>query len=139
METDPIEALVAFLKADSAVAAILSARVFGGELPRRENESMPRACVVLKPAGGGLIGLEYQSYGDMRVDVDCYAATSQGSWTLYRAVYGALKGMQREVFADTLLHWAKPSSRGTTARDPLTDWPVTISSWQVLVAEVAVA
>lgn len=139
METDPIEALVAFLKADSAVAAILGARVFGGELDRREVQSMPRACAVLSPAGGGLIGLEYQNYGDLRVDVDCYAATVQGSWTLYRAVYGALKEMKREIFADTLLHWAKPSSRGTTGRDPLTDWPMTISSWQVLAAEVAVA
>lgn len=135
MPADPIAAIVAFLKADDAVAALASSRVFGGELPTRETKNMPRAAVVVKPAGGGLLGMVDQDYGDQRVDVDCYAQTAHDAWSLHLAVYAALKHMRRGVHAGTLLHWAKPSSRGTLARDPDTDWPDAISSWQVLAGE----
>lgn len=133
--TDPVAAVVAFLKADDAVAALTGSRVFGGELPGREAKSMPRAAVVLKPAGGGLLGTGSADFGDQRLDVDCYASTPLGAWTLHLAVYTALKHLRRGVYAETLVHWAKPSTKGTLARDPDTDWPIAVSSWQVLAGE----
>jgi hypothetical protein len=136
---DPISALVGFLKVQTPVTALGGTRVFGGELPRNENQSMPRTAIVLSPAGGGLIGLEYQTFGDQRVDVACYGATVKASWDLYLAVHQALKLLKREVYADTLLHWARLSSAGASGRTPDTDWPITISSWQVLAAEVVAA
>lgn len=136
---DPLTGLIEFLKADTDLAALVSTRVFGAELPRNQVASMPRAAVVVQPAGGGLMGLEFQSWGDIRVDVDCYGSTAFASWQVYLAAYRALKMMQREVVAGVLLHWAKPSARGNTARDPDTDWPITLSSWQVLVSEIAAA
>lgn len=132
---DPVAAVVAALKADADVADLAGGRVFGGELPAREAKSMPRAAVVLKPAGGGLLGAATADYGDQRLDVDCYAATPLSAWELYLAVYTALKALRRSVHAETLVHWAKPSTKGTLARDPDTDWPITVSSWQVLAGE----
>ena len=136
---DPLTGLIEFLKADTDLAALVSTRVFGGELPQNQIAAMPRSAVVVSPAGGGLMGLEYQSWGDVRVDVDCYGATPFASWTTYLAAYRALKMMQAQVFSGCQLKWAKPSARGNLARDPDTDWPITLSSWQVLVAEVAAA
>jgi hypothetical protein len=132
---DPIAASVAFLLSDAPLVTLVGSRVFGGELPAREAEHMPRAAVVLKPAGGGLLGTGTIDVGDTRLDVDCYGATPLDAWTVYLAVYGALKGLTRGAYASTVLHWARPSSRGTLARDPDTDWPVTVSSWQVLAGE----
>lgn len=134
---DPIAALVAFLKADADVAALAGTRVFAGELPRTENTAMPRQAVVLGPAGGGALGGGYQRYGDGRVDAYCYGATPRESWVLYLAVHVALKQLRREVHSGVLLHWARPSAGGATGRDPETDWPLTLSSWQVLASEVA--
>lgn len=134
MAADPIAALVAYLKA----VPVAGGRVYGGELPRAQNASMPRAAVVLKGAGGGVLGQGYQNYGDLRVDADCYGESPLAGWQLYLEVYALLKHLRREVAAGVLLHWAKSSSRGISARDPETDWPLTVSSWQVLASEVEV-
>lgn len=138
MPAEPIAALVTFLKADRAVAARVGTRVFGGELPRSENESMPRQAVVISPAGGGALGGGYQAFGDRRVDIDCYGSTGRESWLLYLDVHAALKALRREVHSRVLLHWARISADGSTGRDPDTDWPLTISSWQVLSSETPV-
>jgi hypothetical protein len=135
---DPIEGLVEFLQADAGVSLLVGSRVYGGELPRADVTSMPRTAVVLKPAGGGLLGTAFQEYGDIRVDVDCWGETPRAAWILYLAVNAALKQLRHEESADVLLRWARPSSRGVSARDPDTDWPVCLSSWQVLAHEVEV-
>lgn len=139
---DPVAALIAFLRADSNVAALVGTRVFAPELPRNQTGNMPQACIVIRPAGGGFLGQAYEDYGDVRFDIDCYASDDRNphsGWTLYLAVYEALKHMRRSVQADVLLHWAKSSSKGITLRDPDTDWAYTASSWQVFVSEVAAA
>jgi hypothetical protein len=136
MAADPAAALVAFLKADADVTARVGSRVFAGELPAEENDHMPRQAIVVNPAGGGLIGRGYQDYGDKRFDIDCYGETKRQSHDLYLEVFPALKQLRREVHAGVLLHWARASSDGRAMRDPRTDWPVTISSWQVLASEV---
>lgn len=136
--TDVVGALAAYLKADSGVAALAGTRVYGGELARNQIEQMPRTAVVLKPSGGGLLGRAYQEYGDRRIDIDCYGATPRDGETLYLAVYRSLKQLRRTVSSGVLLHWALASSAGVTARDTDTDWPLTLSSWQVLASEVPI-
>lgn len=135
---DPIEALREFLLADAAVDGRVDSRIFAGELPRGQTDAMPREAIVLRPGGGGAIGNAYQAYGDVRIDVICYGATPHGSWLVYLDAHAALKDLKRKVFAETLLHWARPSAKGSTGRDPVKDWPLTLSSWQVLASEIKV-
>jgi hypothetical protein len=139
---DPIRAVRAFLLADDDIADLVDTRIFGAAVPEELEDGMPQACIVLNPAGGGLIGRAYQNYGDTRIDVYCYGATLHEAHEVYLAVYGALKHLRREqVFVDlsdsVLLHWARASSKGVLATDPMTQWPTCLSSWQVLAAEVA--
>lgn len=135
---DPIGALVAVLKADADVAALVGTRVFGSDLPGDESDSMPRAAVVIKPAGGGLLDPGYQRWNDSRVDLICYAETPKLGADLYRTAHPVLKQLSRSEWAGCLLHWARPAGGPITMRDIDTDWPFTFSSWQVLASEQAV-
>ena len=136
---DPIGALVAWLRAAVPLGELVEGRVYGGELPREQVGAMPRPAVVLRPAGGGLFGRAYQEVGDVRVDVDCYGSVPLEAWQVYLAAYEALKHLRREVVVGVLLHCATPSSKGVLARDPDTNWPVCLSSYQLLAAEVPAA
>lgn len=134
---DPIEAVLEVLKSDADVAALAADRVSGGELPRGLVASMPQAAVVVAPAGGpGRRG--YMDFAQVRVDVDCYGATPKDAWMLHLAVRTALKHMQRTVVNGVLLHSADVTADGASGRDPDTDWPVTVSSYLLSVAEIAV-
>ena len=137
---DPVTALVSFLSGVTAINALVSGRVYGGEVAKAEVTNMPRAAIVVSPAGGlGVFGGAYQEFGDRRFDVDCYAASAGSSYALYLEAHAALKQLSRVKIGDVILHWARPSAGGNVGRDPQTDWPVTLSSWQVLAHELAVA
>lgn len=138
--SDVIGALRDYLLSEGDVTTLTGARIYGGSIKDTDVAAMPRATVILSPAGGGLLGNAYQDYGDTRVDVDCYGEDSFQAYALYLAVYAALKHLRRTIAGDqVLLHWARASSKGTEARDPETDWPLVTSSWQVLAAEVPAA
>jgi hypothetical protein len=134
---DVVAAVVAYLRADAAVLAIVGTRVFGEELPGSEAASMPRASVVVSATGG---------YGQTdavplmkpRVDVRCYGATRAAAMTLHLAVYVALRALSRAVSATGLLHGAIEEGGPQSLRDQDTDWPLVWSSWIVLVGEEAV-
>lgn len=132
---DPITALVEFLSDDEAITARAAGRVFGGELPESENDSMPRAAVVISPAGPPTMGLAFQRYSDLRVDVDCYGATPSEAFDLYRDVKSALKNLSGATYNEMRLYWCRQSAGPSEGRDPDTDWPMSLSSWQVLHSE----
>jgi hypothetical protein len=137
---DPIAAVRALLAADADVAALLAARVFGGELPGAEAKLMPRAAIVVRPAGGTQsIGGEWQDFGDTRIDVRCYGATPREAYALWRTVHPVLKHLKRQVVDETMLHWARPAGGPIAMRDPDTEWPSVNCSWQVLASERPVA
>lgn len=143
---DPLLALIAFLKADSTIDDLTNGRVFGVELPEKDTatsfaiENMPIGAIVLRPSGGAqLIGNAYQRFGDGRVDVVCYGAKPRSARTLYLAAHGALKHLKRSTWAECVLHWARPAGGPLSLRDPDTEWPFTLSVWQVLANELAVA
>jgi ABC-type transport system substrate-binding protein len=136
---DPISAVVAFLAADTDLAALVSTRVFGAELDPSENANMPRNAVVVKPvpAAGMLVG--YMALGTNNYDVWCFGADPYQAGQVRLAVYEALKLLNREIANNTLLHWAQESGGAVSFRDPDTDWPVQLQTFQVLAAEVATA
>lgn len=122
---DPIELVVTLLRADTDVAALVAARVYGGALP--EDLAMPQAAVVVRPAGGpGRRGA--QGWRLNRVDTVCYGATLRESWQTHLAVREALETLTP---ADGLKE-AHVTSDGTNALDPVTQWPTCYASFLVL-------
>lgn len=139
--TDAKGALIAHLKTDTDLSALVGTRIFGDELPRDEADSMPRKAVVISPNGGGFptfaqgtMPLNVQGY-----DVFCYGETLFQAEAVRRAAFGALRAMIRVTITSVLLHWARPAGGASSGRDPVTDWPVVWNSWQVMADERTVA
>lgn len=125
--------LVAFLKADAAVAAASGGRVFGGELPPEEAAHMPRAALVIRASGGvSLTGESYLGHDTQRVDIFAFGPTPRAAAALLRTAALALRQLRRGVFGGVLIHWANAASGTISGREPETDWPRAFQSFQVM-------
>lgn len=133
--TDPIAAVVAMLKAHDPLDDLVDGRVFGGELPQAEAEQMPRPAVLVRYSGGGTLGTSYQQWGDVRTDLICYGQTAKTASDLWRICHPRLKQLARERWAECTLYWARESGGPLNVRDPVTEWPYCLSTWQVLAHE----
>lgn len=136
---DPVAALRTMLLNDPDVAAAAGSRVYGGGLPAGVSPLNDGGCVVLKPAGGAGAGEAYMQWGVTRVDTYCYGSTLNQAWTVYLAVYGALKQMQPQIVDQVYLHAVSALSKGVQGIAPDTQFPVTLASWRVAAGEVAAA
>lgn len=133
---DSLEALVGILKADATVAALVGTRVYGYELPRARTDAQeqsttgPLKSIVVAPSGGANseanLPIERR-----RVDTYCYGETLYQADRVRRAVYAALKGIDRTTQDSIVVYACTPAGGAITGRDPETDWPVHWNSWQV--------
>lgn len=129
---DLIAGLVALLLADTAVAAIADARVFGGELPPAESRNMPRGALVVTASGGfSLTGGSYAEHDTGRVDLFAYGATPNEASQLLAAGALAMRRIQRTVSEGVVIHWAQPAGGVTGGRDQALAWPRAFQSFQV--------
>lgn len=138
MSADVIDGLVTFLKADAPLAVLVGTRVFGLELPPDEAKSMPRTAVVVQPSGGPtLVEGSYLEHTAQRFDVFSHGETPFESERVRRAVFDALKALQRVISAGVLIHWCDPAGGFANLRDPDTKWPINFQSFQAFYAETA--
>ena len=135
---DPFDALTDYLRSNSDVAALASARIWPRELPASEAMSMPRGAIVLVPAGG-LGGFDTVSLMSPRVDLTCYAASPKQAFMLYLAAFEALRALSRKTHAHALLSSAIQGGGPIQSRDPDTKWPFVWSSWTLFASTVYVA
>jgi hypothetical protein len=135
--TDPMAALIRFLKADADTAAMAGTKVYGGELPDAQVQGMGQACIVLRKTGGSLmpISASYVEVSDVRVDAYAYGSTPLQADRLYRCLAGALKQMRSNNQGRTRLYWARPAGGPISLREQDTEWPLTLSTWQVMWSE----
>ncbi len=127
-------AIIAFLLADADVITEVGIRVYGDELPREDTDSMERKAVVVASAGGSPPGYAASSLPleAQRLDLFSYGGTPFEAEKVRRAVYGALKSIDRVKKSNVLIHWANPAGGVAAGRDPDGDWPFKWDSWQVL-------
>lgn len=137
---DPVGATRDILAADAGIAALAGDRVFGGELPAGEADSMPRRALVVKPSGGisitGGSGVEHDT---QRVDLFAYGATPKQAADLVSLAALVLRRVDRVVAAGTLVHWYQPAGGYSSSREPDTDWPRAFMSFQIFHALESVA
>lgn len=137
---DATGALVSYLKT-TRVNDVTSGRVFRPELPDTEMQSMPRACVVIRRAGGyGLFGGSNPPVGDPTLDLFCYGETwLQSESVVAGEVILALRSLRTATFAGARLYWARIAGGPNPFDDPKTRWPCTVVSAQVAHCEIAVS
>lgn len=143
---DRVVALVQYLKEDSAVGSATEGRVWPQEIPDRSVSRMPRPSVVVRDSGGPQTIRRGQT-SNSRVDIRCYATTPHSAKDIHNFVYAALDDLTTTVVGATLLHSALPSMGPMSMREPPVPfpgeapdnrkhWPVVISSWVILAADV---
>lgn len=131
---DPYAAVVQYLKDRAAIAALVSARVYGIELPKKEAVNQPRKVIVCRAAGGASAA-SYVKLNDFRMDFWCYGETPFQAMKVLRTCHDVMKQLERSVTLSTLLHNAVQSGGPVTFRDPDTKWPVALETWMVTVSE----
>lgn len=137
-----LEALIAYLKAQAAISALVSTRVFGLSLPEDEAQYQPRKAVRITMAGS--VGASnWNSYVEdacwSGFDVWCYGETEFESLKLYREVHRVLKRIIGLEQSGAKIHSANPLGSAMSLKDPDGFWPVVIENWAVLAAETATA
>lgn len=138
---DHLKGLIEILAADGTLSALVSDRVFGGDLPRSETGSMPERSLVVKYSGspGGPGSADNLELVEFRVDVLCYGPTFFEADRVRRAVYPIFKTLSRAVQSSMLFHRALHSGGPIQAREQETDWPFFMDSWDILSAQEAVS
>lgn len=139
---DPTAALAAYLasalgaKPEGTIAEGL--RVFRPELPRQEEQYMPKACIIVTPdpsgGGGHLFGRTDLPIWDSRLCAWCYGSTRLESQNLAREVEIALRNLKTSVWEGVKVYWARHEGGawGDKATvDPNTLWPVAVVFCQV--------
>ena len=125
-----METVVAYLKANEGVAALVSTRVYSVELPRDDIGDMPQKAIIVKNAGGAIDS----GTGPIARPILSFESTGEKFYQagqVDEAVFAALKTMKRNVVAGRLLHSALPGSP-TQGRAMVTGWPVVIRSATVI-------
>ena len=120
--TDIIAAVRSYLLLDAVVPSLVDDRVYAGELPKGETPHMPRKAIVLRYAGG----IESNSFVPItrpRIDITSYGETYHEAGTVDRAVYDALKALDRQTVDGVLLHGVALSGGPVMLKDPQTSWP----------------
>ncbi len=135
---DAVGAMVAYLKAQSAISTLLSTRVYGLELPEADAVSMPRKAIVVNTAGGIGEASELDVF-QHRLDFMCYGETPFEAYEVWRTLRTELRDMTKNVTSSTTLYNAIHSAGCFSFRDTPTNWPVTVDTWLVRIQDTVVS
>lgn len=119
---DILAALLVFLEADVNVSTQVGTRIYAGELPRNEVDFMPRKAAVIRYSGG-IDNNSFVPLARPRVDITSYGATYFEAGEVDRAIYTALKELDRETVDNVLLHGVALSGGPMMLKDPQAGWP----------------
>jgi hypothetical protein len=132
-DADIIAAVVALLKADAGVSALVGTDVYGVEMPASVVARMPINAIVVQPSGGASLTEGSDAALDaQRIDIMAYGATPNTANSVRRAAAWALTRTKRCVFADTLIHWINKAGGFYAARERDGLWPQSFQSFQIL-------
>lgn len=124
---DPVDALINFLKADSAVAAISADRVS----TTRIDTPLPRIQLLMLP---GPVTEAYEETTEFQVD--CWGGTERQAKNLARTVCNRINGMRGPLAAGAVTA-AAPSVRPFDSADPTTGRPRSICQVEITISPEA--
>jgi hypothetical protein len=133
--SDPTLAIAAYLKAQASINEATGGRIFRPELPKSEEPSMPRGCVIVRPAGGtDLFANTRLPAKTPRVDIVCYGSTRLECENIARECSAALDELTHSTWEKVIVFWTRIVGQPASAIDPETNWPFALVSAQVMCA-----
>lgn len=132
---DLLSALLAILKRDDDLIALIGTRAYGEELPEFEASAQPRAMLFVRrqpgpTAIGGYVDLERPGF-----ELACFGETPAQAAEVHREASRVLKNIRREVSEEVLVHSAQLVGSPQALREGQSQWPYVVSSWEVLASE----
>jgi hypothetical protein len=131
----PLQALRAALLADPLVSAAVGDRVYVGRVPGAAAGIVPETAGVMLRAAGGPGAPRHAALVAIRVNVHAYGPTPYSADLAHYVVHDALRRIERQVIAGTLIHSVLAEGGPTLVADPTTDAPEVVSTWALLTAE----
>ncbi len=131
---DLLLGVIEILKADTVVMTLTGGKIYGGKIAREEVENMPEKTIAVKDAGG-LERNQTATTISRRFDIICYGETDYEAGVLERAVYDALKSVERVAISGMLIHSATVNGGAFPFEDPDMGWPAKIRTTSVLADE----
>lgn len=138
---NPVTATMAVLEASDVVEAAMGGTlsVYGGDIPNSQVPSMPKRAAVVAMAGAptGRPGTaDTVPVSLHRVDVRCYGRSRAEADVVALAVAHALKTWQYGRTSERhLVHWYHRVAGPVPTRDPDTDWPISVVTFQLQMAD----
>lgn len=114
-------------------------RVHGAEIPDSRVPAMPERCAVVRAAGGPGVAPGTSDNAPItvyRIDVLCYGRTPAEADLVALSVKHALKRWRYgQTSGRHLVHWFHHVAGPVPLRDPDGDWPVSIVTFQMQMAD----
>ncbi len=126
MIVDVLPALITYLGSISDMADLVSARIYGGEIPDSEIENMPRKLTVLRYAGGPE-SFRSDPVQRQRIDVFSYGETYFEAGRVDRTVADAWHDLTRVDVSNVLIH-SVGYGGAQQLKEPDTGWPYLLRS-----------
>lgn len=131
MSYDPIAALVTWLRTQATLTAQTSTRIWGGAVPRSEQDNMPRKCLTVLRAGGRGPDRDVPD-GVCQVYCRCYGATAVEANAVYDALFGTVHRKHHiRPATGQLLVTLFIDGEPIDMVEPATDWPFVQVSLEV--------
>lgn len=127
-----VSAIILYLKSLPEIDEWTDGRIWGSRLPDGEASSMPRACIIVRPVGGGALGTAgTMPTTDESLDVRTYAQSEFEAHQLAVAVSAHLHQASHVGTNAGRIIWCRRASSPLQAVEPDTEWPFTLTTWQV--------
>ncbi|MEO0589115.1 MAG: DUF3168 domain-containing protein [Pseudomonadota bacterium] len=125
--------LVAYLKAQASVSALVGTRVFAGELHPNETQNMPRKALLVRLSGGvSLTGESKLRYDTQRFDLFAFGETPlEAGRTLATAGF-ELRALENGTWAGCRIFWVNSAGGRSQGVEPGTEWPRHFQSFQAM-------
>lgn len=129
---DEVTAVVAWLKADSSVSALVGANVFAPVVPEGFSLETPAECIVVHRRGG-MANPDIAVLATPLVEIECWSLDT----TRTRLIYGTLRDVMHGACGIDLTTngYVIRSEEVISAQDtfdPNTSWPMTFGTFSVM-------
>lgn len=132
---DPVLVMMELVKLSEGFSSLAAGRVWGAELPEAEQDTMPRAQIVIAASGVGASppGVhDHTRLAVTRIDVRSYGTDPFDAAVLSATLDRHLHAARRQTLSAMVVYWCKRVAGPITYRAAPGDWPVCVRTYEMM-------